>query len=81
MLKHRVLSAVLIVVVIAIGFFVYKSDRVSPTTSPGLAKYAFKLGLDLNGGTQLTYRADVSKIKGGDISAVMSSLPSRPAYQ
>lgn len=58
----------------AIGFFVYKSDEVSPTDSPRLAKYAFKYGLDLNGGTELTYRADVSKIKSGDVGGAMSSL-------
>ncbi|MEQ1561645.1 MAG: protein translocase subunit SecD [Nitrospira sp.] len=68
------LSLFLIVAFIGIGFFVYKSDRVSPEISPRLAKYAFKLGLDLNGGTELTYRADVSKIKGGDIGQAMSSL-------
>lgn len=42
--------------------------------SPRLAKYAFKLGLDLNGGTALTYRADVTKVKSGDIGGAMSSL-------
>ncbi len=74
MLKHRALSVLIILVVALIGFFVYKSDRVDPVAHPKLAKYAFKLGLDLNGGTELTYRADISKIKGGDTSAAMSSL-------
>ena len=74
MLKHRVLSFVLILIVIGIGFFVYKSERASVDTSPTLAKYAFKLGLDLNGGTELTYKADTSKIKSGNITDAMSSL-------
>jgi protein-export membrane protein SecD len=74
MLKHRVLSLFLIIVFVAVGFFVYKSERVTIEQSPKLAKYAFKLGLDLNGGTQLTYRADVSKVKSGDINGAMSSL-------
>jgi len=74
MLKHRVLSLVLIVVVVFIGFYAYKSEMVSKETSPRLAKYAFKLGLDLNGGTELTYKADISKVKGGDINSAMSSL-------
>lgn len=74
MFKHRILSVILVAVVIAIGFFVYKSETVDPVISPGLAKYAFKLGLDLNGGTELIYKADVSKIKGGDVSQAMSSL-------
>ncbi len=74
MLKHRVLSLFLIIVFVAVGFFVYKSERVTMDQSPKLAKYAFKLGLDLNGGTQLTYKADVSKVKSGDINGAMSSL-------
>ena len=74
MLKHRALSFALIVVMLGIGFFVYKSEMVTPEASPRLAKYAFKLGLDLNGGTQLTYKADISKLAGGDVGGAMSSL-------
>lgn len=74
MLKHRVLSLVLIVLVAGIGFFVYKSEVANVENSPKLAKYAFKLGLDLNGGTELTYKADVSKVQSGDIGGAMSSL-------
>ena len=73
-MKHRALSIFLILIVASIGFFVYKSDRVNPVDSPRLAKYAFRLGLDLNGGTELTYKADISKIKSGDASSAMSSL-------
>jgi preprotein translocase subunit SecD len=74
MIKHRAISVFLIVLVVLIGLFVYKSEKASPTESPRLAKYAFKLGLDLNGGTELTYRADISKVKSGDINGAMSSL-------
>lgn len=74
MLKHRVLSIFLLVAVALVGLFVYKSEKVSVEESPKLAKYAFKLGLDLNGGTELTYKADVSKVKSGDINGAMSSL-------
>ena len=74
MLKHRVWSIILLVIFIGVGFFVYKSERVSVENYPRLSKYAFKLGLDLNGGTELTYSADVSKIKSGDINGGMSSL-------
>jgi preprotein translocase subunit SecD len=73
MSKHRILSLVLVVLVVAIGFFVYKSEKVSPENYPRLSQYAFKLGLDLDGGTQLTYRADTSKVK-SDIGEAMSSL-------
>lgn len=74
MLKHRVLSIFLVIAVVVVGLFVYKSEKVSMSESPRLAKYAFKLGLDLNGGTALTYKADVSKVRSGDISGAMSSL-------
>lgn len=63
MLKHRVISVVLIIIVTAIGFFVYRTD-----------KYPFRFGLDLNGGTELTYKADISKIKSGDVDGAMASL-------
>lgn len=64
----------LIVVFGVVGIFVYKSEKVTVSESPKLAKYAFKLGLDLNGGTELTYKADISKVKSGDIGGAMSSL-------
>lgn len=74
MLKHRVLSTFLVIAFVLIGLFIYKSEKADPTVSPRLAKYAFKLGLDLNGGTELTYRADVSKIQSGDVNGAMASL-------
>lgn len=74
MLKHRMLSFFLVVFFVFVGLFVYKSDIVSKEDYPRLSKYAFKLGLDLNGGTELTYRADVSKLKSSDIDGAMSSL-------
>lgn len=74
MLKHRVLSIFLVIAFVLIGLFVYKSEKADVTVSPRLAKYAFKLGLDLNGGTELTYRADVSKVQSGEINGAMASL-------
>lgn len=70
MSKHRFLSVILIVVLVFIGYFVWQSQV------PGghFQKYAFKLGLDLNGGTELVYKADISKVQSSDISGAMSSL-------
>ncbi len=65
MIKHRAFSVFLIAIVILIGFFVYKTEK-------NESKYAFKLGLDLNGGTELTYRADVRKA--ADVNGAMASL-------
>ncbi|HBD25142.1 MAG: protein-export membrane protein SecD [Candidatus Zambryskibacteria bacterium RIFOXYD1_FULL_40_13] len=63
MLKHRIISIVLVLVVVGVGFFVSNTS-----------KYPFKFGLDLNGGTELTYRADISKVKSGDVGGAMASL-------
>lgn len=71
MFKYRVWSVFFIIIIAALGFFVYDS-QVNPQSR--FAKYKFTLGLDLNGGTELVYRADVSKIPDGDISGAMSSL-------
>lgn len=73
MIKHKAFSVAIILFFGLVGFLVYKSDRVTPESSPKLSNYAFKLGLDLNGGTELTYSADVSKVK-GNVSDAMSSL-------
>lgn len=72
-MKNRAISVFLIVIFVVLGYYVYKSDRVSPETSPRLSRYAFKLGLDLNGGTELTYKADTSQVK-GSIGDSMASL-------
>lgn len=76
------MALVLIVVAFAIGYFVYSSEKVVVT--PGLTasstpittgpSFPFKLGLDLNGGTRLVYRADISKISGSDVNEAMTAL-------
>lgn len=71
MFKYRIWSVFFIIIIAALGFFVYDS-QVNPESR--FKSYAFKLGLDLNGGTELVYRADVSKIPDADISGAMSSL-------
>ncbi len=70
MTKHRFLSVILLIILVGLGYFVYQSQK----TGGHFQNYAFKLGLDLNGGTELTYRADVSKVVGGDISSAMNTL-------
>ena len=57
----------LLILAAAVGYFVYSSQ------SPGSSK-AFRLGLDLSGGTHLVYQADISKLASSDISDSMSSL-------
>jgi len=80
MKKHRIWALILLVVFAGVGFFVYSSQ-----VGTHFKSYAFKLGLDLAGGTELTYKADVSQVKSGlssatstveavDISGAMSAL-------
>jgi len=54
MIKRRFWAVVLILVSFLIGYFVYSSENSE-------SKFKFKLGLDLNGGTELVYKADLTK--------------------
>lgn len=79
MLKTRITAFIILLAGLAIGFFVYKSEvahiRLAPEEVPkGIAKYPFKLGLDLSGGTHLVYRADVSQIYDSEVTDSMNSL-------
>jgi preprotein translocase subunit SecD len=58
--RARIFAAVIILLVGGIYFFTNKID--------------FKLGLDLNGGTHLTYQADVSQIPSNEINESMTAL-------
>ncbi|VAW33042.1 Protein translocase subunit SecD [hydrothermal vent metagenome] len=51
--RYRIVAAVVLSVSIALGWFVWS------TRTPD-SPYAFKLGLDLAGGTELVYKADMS---------------------
>jgi len=71
MLKKRISAIALLVIGVALGFFVHYSEQ------PGngfISKFPFKLGLDLSGGTHLVYQADTSKIPADDIAGAMESL-------
>jgi preprotein translocase subunit SecD len=61
-------ALIVIAIGCALGYFVYAS-----TVNPE-SKYPFKFGLDLAGGSQLTYVADVSKIEEADVPELMSVL-------
>ena len=61
MLKTRIIAAFLLLIAVTIGWFTY-------------SKGTFKLGLDLNGGTHLVYKADVSKIVAADVDVSMEAL-------
>jgi preprotein translocase subunit SecD len=79
MWKTRITAVLILLLGAGIGFFVYKSEmanRALPAgTAPhGVARFPFKLGLDLSGGTHLVYKADVSKVDSSEITDSMSAL-------
>ncbi|MBP9771475.1 MAG: protein translocase subunit SecD [Candidatus Pacebacteria bacterium] len=63
----RILAILILLAGAGLGFFIYK-------TEVNDSRFNFRLGLDLAGGTLLTYRADVSGITDGDVDGAMSSL-------
>jgi len=79
MIKKLILSILILVLGAGIGFFVYKSEanyRKLPidTKATGLAKFSFKLGLDLSGGSHLIYKADTSLIPADQVGESMNAL-------
>jgi len=79
MWKTRITALIILLIGVGIGFFVYKSEMshrslakgVAPS---GVASFPFRLGLDLSGGTELVYHADVSKVAASQIPDSMNSL-------
>lgn len=66
-MTNRRLGAVLVLLFgILIGYFVYWSQD--------SAWRPFRLGLDLSGGTQLVYKADLSALKGADVTDSLAAL-------
>jgi len=65
---QRFRAVAVLAVIGLVGFFVY-----SNSVTDG-AKYPFKLGLDLAGGSHLVYEADVSKIAPEEVGDLMNVL-------
>ncbi len=63
--KHLIFSVLLIIVFVLLGYFLVREQK------PG-AKFPFKFGLDLVGGTELIYKADTSGVT--DRTDAMQSL-------
>ncbi len=79
MWKTRITALVILLLGFGVGVFVYKSEMAhsklaKDAQAHGVAKFPFKLGLDLSGGTHLVYRADVSKVKTSEVKNSMSAL-------
>lgn len=77
MWKTRITALIILILGIGVGYFVYKSEpRLNTNTAPTswYAKFPFKLGLDLSGGTHLVYSADTSELDPSQVSESMNSL-------
>ncbi len=70
MLKTRIIAGFLIIFALVLGWFTYYSQ----VNSQSSLSRPFKLGLDLNGGTHLVYKADISKIAPGEVRVSMQAL-------
>lgn len=68
MMKYRIGAIIVLLVGLAIGYFVYSSEMSADS------QYKFRYGLDLNGGSQLVYRADVTGVPEADIEKSMDVL-------
>ncbi len=87
---RKKIASVLFVLILsgAVGFFVYKTEvasraykadiasgKLASDVKPiGFSKFPFVLGLDLSGGTHLTYSADVREVPANQVSDSMDSL-------
>ncbi|MEK7107857.1 MAG: protein translocase subunit SecD [Patescibacteria group bacterium] len=67
MFKQRIITLLVLVAAVGIGYFVFQTEQNG-------SDYNFKLGLDLNGGSHLIYQADVSEVATGDIVSSMEAL-------
>jgi len=67
MQKARIVSGIIIVIALLAGFFVFSPNSLGTGTN-------FKLGLDLAGGTHLSYKADVSDVNEGSVDEAMTAL-------
>lgn len=79
MLKTRITAFLILLIGIGLGYFVYQSELKNMNLAPetkatGVAKFPFKLGLDLSGGTHLVYKADVSLVDSSEINNSMEAL-------
>lgn len=68
MTRYRVFAAIALIAGFLLTYFVFATEA-NPESS-----YRFKLGLDLAGGTELVYKADMSQTPVGERSDALSAL-------
>lgn len=67
MTRYRIAAVVVLLAGVALGWFVWSTSVIG---SP----YAFKLGLDLAGGTELVYKADMSETPKSERAGALDAL-------
>lgn len=67
--RYRIISIVILILAGALGYFVYSTE-----TDGNDSRFDFKLGLDLAGGTQLTYVADTTELPDSEVEDSMRAL-------
>lgn len=78
---YKLLSLLIIIVIIALAIFVYPNyfNKLVKSINPafeGFPQKEFRLGLDLQGGVELLYQADLTNIATNDVGAAMDGLRS-----
>jgi protein-export membrane protein SecD len=86
MLKQRIIALGILAFGIVLSYFIYVSEskavgsnllpaKLLPNASSSVyTRFPFKLGLDLAGGTELVYKADISSLKAGEVASSLTSL-------
>lgn len=72
MIKKRIFAVLVLIVGLGIGWAVFRGE--APNAPKILAKFPFRLGLDLSGGTHLLYSADVSLLTPNQVDDSMNAL-------
>lgn len=66
-MNHKIGAIFILILTVSLGYFVWSTEGTD-------SRFAFKQGLDLAGGTLLTYRADISGLQSDQVNDAMSSL-------
>lgn len=72
--KYKIFSFIILVSISLLGWFYLISPEIESRNTDNKEIRTIALGLDLVGGSQLTYDADISKIQKNEIDGAMESL-------
>ena len=68
MTRYRVIALIALAAGLALAYFVWSTQAIEDSS------YKFKLGLDLAGGTELVYKADMSQTAASERGDALSAL-------